>query len=104
MTERHPVYRALNRTLTIWGIERKLFFGTALAGAITFQATSSFWAGVVMFLVLFGAARSATARDPQMLRLLLNSPKWRARYDPAKYVPPTVHTEHSDDSSPSDPA
>jgi type IV secretory pathway TrbD component len=100
MSDRHPVYRALNRVLTIWGIERKLFFATALAGAITFQATSSFWAGVVMFAVLFVAARWATVTDPQMLRLLLNSLKWRTRYDPVKYVPLVLQLESRHDSSP----
>jgi type IV secretory pathway TrbD component len=100
MSERHPVYRALNRVLTIWGIERKLFFAIALAGAITFRATSSFWAGVVMFAVLFVAARWATATDPQMLRLLLNSPKWRMRYDPVKHLPFLVHVESRDGSAP----
>jgi len=99
MSDRHPVYRALNRVLTIWGIERKLFFATALCGAITFQATSSFWAGVMMFATLFFAARWATATDPQMLRLLLNSPKWRTRYDPVKYLPLLVQMESRDESS-----
>jgi type IV secretory pathway TrbD component len=99
MFERHPVYRALNRVLTIWGLERKLFFATALAGAITFQATSSFWAGIAMFVVLFTAARWATGTDPQMLRLLLNSPKWRTRYDPVKHAPFLVHLEPDHDST-----
>jgi hypothetical protein len=31
------------------------------------------------------AAQWATRRDPQILRVLLNSSKFRALYDPAKY-------------------
>jgi type IV secretory pathway TrbD component len=98
------VYRALNRVLTIWGIERKLFFATALSGAITFQATSSFWGGVGMFAALFVAARWATPTDPQMLRLLLNSPRWRTRYDPVKYLPLVVQMESRNESSSPDAA
>ena len=41
----------------------------------------------LMFAVLFVFGRSATLADPQVLRILLNSSKFRSRYDPAKFEP-----------------
>ncbi len=80
----HPVYRSLNRELTVFGCERKLFFASAVIGAATFTAFNSFWGGIVMWLALYILARWVTAYDPQILRILLNSARFRRRYDPAK--------------------
>jgi type IV secretory pathway TrbD component len=80
----HPVYRSLNKPLTIWGTERKLFFLALIMGSATFNFFGSLVSGIVMFLVLYFFARWATATDPQILRILLNSSKFRLRYDPAK--------------------
>jgi type IV secretory pathway TrbD component len=80
----HPVYRSLNKTLTIWGAERRLFFMAALMGAATFNFFGSLAGGLLMFGVLFVAARWASATDPQILRILLNSARFRLQYDPAK--------------------
>ena len=102
MSERHAVYRALDRRLTIWGVERKVFFVTALTGAATFQMTASLLGGLLMFGVLFALARLSTAADPQMIRLLLNSTQWRIRYDPGKFVPHSLVLDRHDHSS-SDP-
>jgi type IV secretory pathway TrbD component len=80
----HPVYRALNKPLTIWGAERRLFFLAALTGAATFNLFGSLLGGLLMFGLLFAAARWATATDVQTLRVLMNSARLRAVYDPAK--------------------
>ena len=80
----HPVYRTLNKPLTIWGAERRLFFLAAIMGAVTFNFFGSFVGGVLMFVALFIAARWATHSDPQFLRILLNSARFRLQYDPAK--------------------
>ena len=40
--------------------------------------------GILMFAVLYLLARWATATDPQILRILLNSSKFKTHYDPAK--------------------
>lgn len=79
-----PVYRSLNRELTILGCERKLFFASAIIGAATFTAFNSFWGGIAMWLVLYVLARWETTYDAQILRVLLNSARFRRRYDPAK--------------------
>jgi type IV secretory pathway TrbD component len=80
-----PVYKALHKRLTIWGVDRRLFFLALLMGAATFNLFYSFVAGLLMFAGLYGFARWATGRDPDMLRILLSSSRSRARFDPAKH-------------------
>ena len=80
----HPVYRSINKPLTIWGAERRLFFLAAVMGGATFNLFGSLAGGLVMFTALHLFARWATVTDPQILRILLNSSKFRLRYDPAK--------------------
>ena len=80
-----PVYKALHRPLTIWGVDRRLFFFALLLGAATFNLFYSFLAGLLMFGALYGCALWATTRDPEMLRILLASSKARCRYDPGQH-------------------
>jgi type IV secretory pathway TrbD component len=80
----HPVFRSLNKPLTIAGAERRLFFLALIMGGATFNLFGSLLGGVLMFLLLYLLARWATRTDPQILRILLNSSKFKPRYDPAK--------------------
>jgi len=80
----NPIHRSLNKPLTILGVERKLFFAATVIGAATFNYFGSLLGGIAMFLVLFLVARLATAKDPQLPRILLNSSRFSHRYDPAK--------------------
>ncbi|HEX2453137.1 MAG TPA: VirB3 family type IV secretion system protein [Vicinamibacterales bacterium] len=82
----HAVYRSVNRPLTIWGAERRLFFLALIMGATTFNFFGSLMSGLLMFVVLFAGARWITVTDPQILRIALNSTKFRARYDPAQFA------------------
>ena len=90
MPER-PIYRAvykvLHRPLTIFSVDRRLFFLALLMGGATFNLFYSFPAGLLMFGGLYGFALWATRRDPDMLRILLTSSKARRRYDPGKHQP-----------------
>jgi type IV secretory pathway TrbD component len=86
----NPVHRSMSRPLTILGAERKLFFFAMCVGAGTFNLLGSLLGGVLMFLLLYGVARWATATDPQILRLLLASAKLRTQYDPVKFAPVAV--------------
>jgi type IV secretory pathway TrbD component len=81
----HPVYRSINKPLTIWGAERRLFFLAAIMGGASFNFFGSLSGGILMFGVLFAAARWATATDPQILRIVLNSARLKDQYDPAKH-------------------
>jgi type IV secretory pathway TrbD component len=91
----NPVQRSLSRPLTILGAERKLFFFAMCLGAATFNLLNSLSGGVLIFLLLYFAARCATATDPQILRLLLRAAKFRRQYDPAKLTCVSVVRENS---------
>lgn len=87
MTPSHPVFRSLNRPLTILGAERRLFFVALIAAACVFNLLDSLAGAIGMFCALFLLARWATRTDAQILRLLLNSSKLRSHYDPMKFEP-----------------
>ena len=80
----HPVYKSINKALTIWGVERRLFFLALIMGGATFNLFGSLLSGLVMFAALFFLARWATGVDPQILRILLNSSRFKTQYDPGK--------------------
>ena len=80
------VYKALHRPLTVCGVDRRLFFLALTMGAATFNLFYSFLAGLLMFIALYGFALWATKRDPDMLRILLSSSRFRPRYDPLKHT------------------
>jgi len=86
----NPVYRSISRPLTILGAERKLFFFAMCVGAGTFNLLGSLFGGILMFLLLYFAARWATETDPQILRFLLTSTKLRTQYDPSKFSPISI--------------
>ncbi|MGO9403900.1 MAG: VirB3 family type IV secretion system protein [Terriglobales bacterium] len=81
------VYKVMNRPLTILGAERRLFFVALLAGAGIFNLVHSLVGGVLLFVVGLIAAQRATKFDPEILRILLNSAKFKSRYDPMKWEP-----------------
>ena len=84
--ETHRVYKALHRPLTVWGVDRRLFFLALIMGAAMFNLFYSFLAAVLTFLSLYGFAYWSTKRDPQMLQILLSSSRFRTRYDAAKHA------------------
>lgn len=88
--ERNPVFRSLNRPLTILGAERKLFFFALVMGACVFNLLNSLIGALGMFFALYFFARWATETDPQILRFLLNSTKIHTQYDPMKFEPVQV--------------
>ena len=81
-----PVYKALHRPLSVCGVDRRLFFLALLMGAATFNLFYSFLAGLLVAVGLYGFGLWSTKRDPQMLRILLSSSRFRARYDAAKHA------------------
>jgi hypothetical protein len=74
----------MNKPLTVWGVERKLFFLALVMGAATFNFFGSLLGGLMMFGALYLFACWATATDPQILRILFNSSTFRGQYDPSK--------------------
>ena len=90
----NSTHKAINKPLTILGVERKLFFVALILGAATFNLFGSLLGGLLVFGSLFVMAQWATRTDPQILRILLNSSKFRREYDPAKYSDPKVRVIH----------
>src|SRR5262245_54806245 len=93
----HRVYKSMNKPLTVLGAERRLFFLAMVTGAATFTFFRSLIGGLLMFAALYVFARWATATDPQILRIVLNSSKFRCRYDPAKCTEAVVRRGVLDD-------
>jgi type IV secretory pathway TrbD component len=83
----HPVYRSINKPLTIGGAERRLFFMAVVLGGATFNFFGSLFGGLLMFGSLYLFARWSTRTDPQLLFILLNSSRSNRRYDPSKRQP-----------------
>jgi len=84
------VFKSMNRPLTILGAERRLFFVALIAGAGVFNLLHSLLGGLILFICGLIAAQWATRYDVQILRVLLNSAKFKTIYDPAKYTPEQV--------------
>ena len=84
------VYKVMNRPLTILGAERRLFFVALLMGAGIFNLLHSLVGGILLFIVGLIAAQQATKYDTEILRVLLNSAKFRPQYDPMKWAPTEI--------------
>ena len=69
----NPIYRALNRPLTILGAERKLFFVAVTMGAAVFNLLNSLLGGLLVAGFLYFLARWATTTEPQILRFIFKA-------------------------------
>ena len=73
------------RPLTLCGVEQRLFFLALLLGAATFNLFYSLLAGILVFALVYAAARVSIAVDPQMLVIALRSVGRSTRYDAARW-------------------
>ena len=85
-----PVFKAMNRPLTVLGAERRLFFVALVSGGTIFSLLHSLLGGIGLFVVGVIIARIATKHDVEILRVLFNSGKFRRRYDPMKWEPTAI--------------
>ena len=85
-----PVFKAMNRPLTVLGAERRLFFVALISGGAIFSLLHSLLGGIGLFIVGVIIARIATKHDVEILRVLMNSTKFRRRYDPLKWAPTEI--------------
>ncbi len=88
---RWPGYAALNRPLTVLGVERRLFLLGATLAVAVWNATASLVAGGLVFAVCYGAGWLAGRRDPAMLAVLRAAARYPARYDPGKWADEPWH-------------
>jgi type IV secretory pathway TrbD component len=86
-TRRNKVFKTMNSPLTILGAERRLFFVALLSGGAIFTLMHSLVGGILLFIVGLSVSRIATKHDVEILRVLLNSTKFRTRYDAMKWDP-----------------
>jgi type IV secretory pathway TrbD component len=86
-SRQNKVFKAMNRPLTVLGAERRLFFVALIAGGSIFSLLHALIGGIGLFIVGVIIARIATKHDVEILRILLNSTKFRKRYDPMKRDP-----------------
>jgi len=92
----NQVFKAMNRPLTIFGAERRLFFVALISGGAIFSLMHSLLGGILLFVVGVIAAQRATKYDVEILRVLLNSSKFRRRYDPMKCQPMEIKIARRD--------
>ena len=85
-----PVFKAMNRPLTVLGAERRLFFVALISGGAIFSLLHSLLGGIGLFIAGVVIARIATKHDVEILRVLFNSAKFRRRYDPLKWEPTEI--------------
>ena len=79
-----PVFKAMNRPLTVLGAERRLFFVALISGGAIFSLLHSLFGGIALFVIGVVIARRTTKYDVEILKVLFNSGKFRRRYDPMK--------------------
>ena len=91
-------YAALNRPLTVLGVERRLFLLGATLAVAVWNATASLVAGAVVFAGCYGAGWLAGRRDPVMLAVLRTAARYRARFDPGKWADEPWHLRIRTDS------
>ena len=94
----HTVYKSMNRPLTIWGADRRLFFLALMLGAAVFNFFGSVVGSLALFVVLVVAARWVTATDPQLLRVLFNAGRVRTEYDALTLECVSIRRRHRDEA------
>ncbi len=85
-----PVFKAMNRPLTVLGAERRLFFVALISGGAIFSLLHSLLGGIGFFVVGVIIARIAAKHDVEILLVLFNFGKFRRRYDPMKSEPTEI--------------
>lgn len=95
-SRQNKVFKAMNRPLTILGAERRLFFVALVSGGAIFSLMHSLLGGILLFIVGVIAAQRATKYDVEVLRVLLNSSKFKRRYDPMKPQAIEIRIERRD--------
>jgi type IV secretory pathway TrbD component len=78
-----PTYRAINKPLTVGGVERRMF-GLAMLGGLLVLMAFGMTGAAITFTLLFFVARWATREDARLPQILLAAQRFRRLYDPAK--------------------
>ena len=87
---RNRVYKSLHRPLTYLGVERTLFYFVCVGAVGVFNLFESLLAGAVVFIGGYAFGRWVTTTDPEMLKIVAQSERFKLRYDPGKQAIPAV--------------
>jgi type IV secretory pathway TrbD component len=79
-----------HKPLTYLGVDRWLFYLVCVAAVGTFNLFNSLLAGLAIFIGGFAFGQWVNDSDPEFLRILAKSERYRARYDAAKQRVPRV--------------
>jgi len=88
----NPVYKTLNKPLTVLGIELTAFV-TAIGTAGGFQILfGNIFGAAAIFLLLLYFGRQLTYKDPMMILFVVQAMTgaFKSYYDPCKYKPVTI--------------
>lgn len=81
---RSPVYKAINKPLTIMGCDRRLFFAAVTLAAAVWNVFNTLLGALLLGIIAILIGRYITATDPQLPRIVLNANKFPAEFDPFK--------------------
>jgi type IV secretory pathway VirB3-like protein len=81
------VFRSLNRPLTLLSVDRKITFAVLSFSLGFFELSGALVPALILFVALWTGARLAQQKDPKFLQIVLNTRRFSARYDPAKWSP-----------------
>jgi type IV secretory pathway TrbD component len=87
---RNRVYKSLHKPLTYLGVERTLFYFVCVGAVGVFNLFESLLAGIVVFVGGYVFGRWITATDPEMLKIVEQSERFKLRYDAGKQEIPAV--------------
>ena len=90
----NPVFRGLNRRLLLLGVDRTFFVCIISFSLAFFELSDAVGPALILFVTLLASARLAGRADPELLRIVLNTRRFAARYDPAKWSPPEEKGAH----------
>ena len=79
-----PAIPALSAALTILGVERRWFLLSLITSVAAMNLFAAFGGPLLMFAGMYGLGLLAHYRDPEMLRIVASSARYRPRYDPGK--------------------
>ena len=66
------------------GVERRWFLLSLITSVAAMNLFAAFFGPLLLFAGMYALGLLAHYRDPEMLRIVANSARYRARYDPGK--------------------
>ena len=75
---------SLSAPLTVLGVERRWFLLSVITSVAAMNLFAAFFGPLLLFAGMYVLGLLAHYRDPEMLRIVANSARYRARYDPGK--------------------